>query len=113
MLLGVILVILEPNLVQIEQQNASGAFGLAPTYGVVILILMFVGVMAGALIAIGIIASGFKLPRRARVAADGADVGQTSDSRIERAVATQSRAARTAAAATAMEARAAPAGRRA
>jgi type IV secretion system protein VirB6 len=105
MLLGVILVILEPNLVQIEQQSAAGAFGLAPTYGVVILILMFVGVMTGAMIAVGIIASGFKLPRRAHTAADGADAGQTSDSRIERAVATQSRAARTAAAATAMERR--------
>ncbi len=105
LLLGVILVILEPNLLQIEQQNASGVFVLAPTYAVVILIMVFVGVMMGALIAIGVIASGFKLPSRTRVSTDVADAGRTTDSRTLNEAATQSRASRTAAAASAMERR--------
>jgi type IV secretion system protein VirB6 len=105
LLLGVMLVILEPNLVQIEQQNAAGVYVLAPTYGVVILILVFVGVMSGALIAVGMIASGFKLPGRPRVTTDAADAGRTTDRPVLREIATQSRAARTAEAAAAMERR--------
>ncbi len=105
LLLGVILVILEPSLIQLEQQNASGVFVLAPTYSVIILIMVFVGVMTGALTAIGVIAGGFKLPTRARVAVDPAAAGRTIDSRTMNEAATQSRAARTAAAASAMERR--------
>jgi type IV secretion system protein VirB6 len=105
LLLGVILVILEPNLLQIEQQNAAGVYVLAPTYAVVILILVFVGVMTGALIAVGMIAGGFKWPRRGLATVDGAEAGRTPDSQTLRAVATQSRAEQTAAAAAAQDRR--------
>jgi type IV secretion system protein VirB6 len=104
LLLGVILVILEPNLLQLEQQNAAGVYDLAPTYAVVILILVFVGVMSGALIAVGMIASGFRLPRHARADTD-AQAGRVAPSQTDREIATPSRAARTAAAAVAMERR--------
>ena len=105
LLLGVILVILEPSLVQIEQQSAAGIFVLAPTYSVVVLILVFVGVMSGALIAVGMIASGFKLPKRARATTADAEGGRMTETRTLGEAATQSRAARTAAAAAAMERR--------
>ncbi len=105
LLLGVILVILEPNLVQIEQQSSQGVYVLAPTYAVVILILVFVGVMSGALIAVGMIAWGFHLPVRARGGADVVEGGRASAMPAERDVASQSRAARSAAAAVAMERR--------
>jgi type IV secretion system protein VirB6 len=105
LLLGVILVILEPNLLQIEQQNAAGVFVLAPTYAVVILIMVFVGVMSGALIAVGMIASGFRLPKRARADLDSSQTGRAAPSQADREVAIQSRAARSAAAAVAMERR--------
>ena len=105
LLLGVILVILEPNLVQIEQQSSQGVYVLAPTYAVVILILVFVGVMSGALIAVGMIARGFHLPVRAHGAADVVEGGRASAIPADREVATQSRAARSAAAAVAMERR--------
>ena len=105
LLLGVMLVILEPSLVQIEQQSARGVFTLAPTYGVMILIMVFVGVMSGALIAVGVIAQGFHLPGRPRLASDGAEAGRAGAAGADREVAVQSRAARTAAAAVAMERR--------
>jgi type IV secretion system protein VirB6 len=105
LLLGVMLVILEPNLLQIEQQSAAGVFVLAPTYGVIILILVFVGVMTGALVAIGVIASGFRLPDRSRATADAAEVGRVFNDRTLSEVSTQSRAERIAAAAAAMERR--------
>ena len=105
LLLGVMLVILEPSLVQVERQSGQGVFVLAPTYSVVILIMVFVGVMSGALIAVGMIARGFHLPTRPRAATDPADVGRPSAIQVDREVATQSRAARTAAAAVAMERR--------
>ena len=90
LLLGVMLVILEPNLVQLEQQNTAGVFGLGPTYAIMILIMVFVGVMSGALIAIGVIANGFKLPTRARASTDPADVGRTAASQTLNEAAVQS-----------------------
>ncbi len=105
LLLGVMLVILEPSLIQVERQSGQGVFVLAPTYSVVILILVFVGVMSGALIAVGMIARGFHLPTRLRAAADIADTGRPSVIQAGGEAATRSRAARTAAAAVAMERR--------
>ena len=103
LLLGVILIILEPSLAQIEQQSAQGIFILAPTYGVVILITVFMGVMTGALIAVGMIAKGFHLPSRPGPTA--VEPGRTGSSAPDREIAVQSRAARSAAAAAAMERR--------
>ncbi len=104
LLLGVMLVILEPSLSQIEQQSAAGVYILAPTYSVIVLILVFVGVMSGALIAVGVIARGFHLPSRARALPEAADGGRTNAVLAQRESSAPSRAARTAAA-VAMERR--------
>lgn len=73
LLLGVALAMLEPSLQQLAELRAKGVFVLAPVYGVMTLILVFAAVSAGGLIAAGVIAGGFRLPRRAtRGDAEGA-----------------------------------------
>jgi type IV secretion system protein VirB6 len=62
-LLGFALTLLEPALLQMEDLQKQHIFTLAPAYGVMTLILVFAGVSFGALIAGGMIAAGFRLPR--------------------------------------------------
>jgi type IV secretion system protein VirB6 len=62
-LLAFALTLLEPALLQIEDLQKQHIFTLAPAYGAMTLILVFAGVSFGALIAGGVIAAGFRLPR--------------------------------------------------
>ncbi len=105
LLLGVILVILEPTLLQLEQQGSSGVYTLAPTYSVMILIMVFVGVMAAGVVATATIAAGFRLPRRKPAGAEARESERPTASVMEREVTTQTRAGRTAAAAVALDRR--------
>jgi type IV secretion system protein VirB6 len=97
-LLGVLLTMLEPALLQIAALQGRGVYTLGPVYGVVILILVFVGVTAGALIAAGMIAAGFRLPRPRTLSLETAQSGGTLRPAPDRDQAAPSRATRTAAA---------------
>lgn len=102
LLLGLALVMLEPSLRQMEELQKQHVYTLGPVYGVMMLILVFAGVSLGALIAGGMIASGFRLPSlgQGEPARDAA-AGQAP--RVT--ILDQPRAARVAAAATALDRR--------
>jgi type IV secretion system protein VirB6 len=101
-LLGVALTMLEPSLVQMEALQKQQIFTLAPAYSVMILILVFAGVSVGALIAGGVVALGFRLPRQTR---DPAAAAAGPTARAEPLVLSQTRAGRVAAAAVALDRR--------
>jgi type IV secretion system protein VirB6 len=69
LLLGVALNMLEPSLLQMEELRQRGVFVLGPVYSVATLVLVFAAVSVGAIIAGGMIASGFRLPERRTAAA--------------------------------------------
>lgn len=103
LLLGLILTMLEPSLLEIETLRARNIYELAPAYSVLVLVLVFVGVALAALIACAVIAGGLRLPSRRAAAAASTSSGQAlvvlpaTDSPV------LSRAMRTAAAAGALE----------
>jgi type IV secretion system protein VirB6 len=102
-LLGLALTMLEPALLQMEDLQKQHIYTLGPAYGVMTLILVFAGVSFGALIAGGIIAAGFRLPR-----ALGSDRTSPADGQAQRSepvVLSRSRAARVAAAVASMDRR--------
>ncbi len=101
-LLGVALTMLEPSLNQMSELQKQNIYTLAPAYSVMTLILVFAGVSAGALVAGVMVALGFRLPRGLR---PDAAVVATAAPRAEPIVLSQSRAARVAAAATALDRR--------
>ncbi len=103
LLLGVALTMLEPSLLQMEELQKQHIYTLGPVYSVMTLILVFTGVAAGALIAGGMIATGFRLPslRRDTDPARATPAARGGDS----LVIDQPRAARVAAAAVAMDRR--------
>ena len=103
LLLGVTLTMLEPALLQIEALQAKGVYTLAPVYSVMTLIMVFAGVALGALVAAGTIASGFKLPGRQTPAGDARTVAQSRPAAAT--IVLLPRAARVAAAATALDRR--------
>jgi type IV secretion system protein VirB6 len=103
LLLGVALTMLEPSLLQMEEQRRQGIYQLGPVYSVATLVLVFAGVSFGAVVAGGMIARGFKLPGRTVSPAL-----VTASDAVSRAVLNEtniSRASRVAAAATALERR--------
>ena len=102
-LLGIGLTMLEPSLIQMDELQKQHIYTLAPAYSVVTLILVFAGVSAGALIAGGMIALGFHLPRALQPIS--ASAAATTAPKPDHIVLSQSRAARVAAAATAMDRR--------
>jgi type IV secretion system protein VirB6 len=102
-LLGIALTMLEPSLTQMDELQKQHIYTLAPAYSVMILILVFAGVSLGALLAGGVIALGFRLPKALR--ADGAVIATSSAQSAEPAVMNRSRAARVAAATTALDRR--------
>ena len=102
-LLGIALTMLEPSLIQMDELQKQQIYTLAPAYSVMMLILVFAGVSAGALIAGGMIALGFRLP--GALQPGSAPTAATSTVRPENVVLSQSRAARVAAAATALDRR--------
>lgn len=104
-LLGLMLTILEPTLLQIEALQKRGIFTLEPAYNVIVLVLVFAGVTLGALIAGGMIAGGFKLKARGVATPAEPDRSGAPVSAAEREPAPTSRAVRSAAAAAAMERR--------
>ena len=103
LLLGVTLTMLEPALLQIEALQAKGVYTLAPVYSVMTLIMVFAAVALGALVAAGTIASGFKLPGRHTPAGDARTVAQSRPAAATLVL--LPRAARVAAAATALDRR--------
>jgi type IV secretion system protein VirB6 len=102
-LLGVALTMLEPTLTQMAELQKQQIFTLAPAYSVMILVLVFAGVSAGALIAGGVVALGFRLPGRTQAAA--ASTAAASTPGAGPVVLGQTRAGRVAAAAAALERR--------
>jgi type IV secretion system protein VirB6 len=102
-LLGVALTMLEPSLIQMDDLQKQHIYTLGPAYSVMTLILVFAGVSAGALVAAGMIAIGFRLPRLTGTQTQGETL--LAQPRSEPVVLTQSRAARVAAAATALDRR--------
>ncbi len=64
LLLGVALLMLAPGLNQLAELTAQNQYPLGPVYNVLTLVLVFVAVSAGMLIAGGVVAAGFKLPER-------------------------------------------------
>ena len=102
LMLGVALTMLEPSLLQMEELQKQHIYTLGPVYAVMTLILVFAGVSAGALIAGGMIATGFRLPRLRSAAASSASATQP---RTDISLVNQSRASRVAAAATALNRR--------
>jgi type IV secretion system protein VirB6 len=90
-LLGIALTMLEPSLTQMDELQKQHIYTLAPAYSVMILILVFAGVL------------GFRLPKALR--ADGAVIATSSAQSAEPAVMNRSRAARVAAATTALDRR--------
>jgi type IV secretion system protein VirB6 len=102
LMLGVALTMLEPSLLQMENLQKQHIYTLGPVYAVMTLILVFAGVSAGALIAGGMIATGFRLPRLRNAAATTTSAAQ---SRTDVSLVNQSRASRVAAAATALDRR--------
>ena len=101
-LLGIALTMLEPSLNQMDELQKQHIYTLAPAYSVATLILVFAGVSAGALVAGGMVALGFRLPRAPRP--DDAAV-PTAARRAEPVVLSQSRSARVAAAAMVLDRR--------
>ena len=102
-LLGVALTMLEPSLTQMDELLKQHIYTLGPAYSVMTLVLVFAGVSAGALIAGGVVALGFRLPRRMQPAVNLTAVAPAQ--RAEPVVASQSRAGRVAAAATLLDRR--------
>ena len=101
LLLGMALTMLEPSLLQMEELQKQHIYTLGPAYSVVTLILVFAGVSAGALAAGAMIASGYRLPRlRNPLAREGAPTSNPNINSVS-----QPRAARVAAAATAIDRR--------
>jgi len=82
--------------------QGRGVYTLGPVYSVMVLILVFVGVTAGSLIAAGAVAAGFRLPAARTVGPEVARSGSLAESSRGRDAATPSRAMRTAAAAAAL-----------
>jgi type IV secretion system protein VirB6 len=101
--LGIALTMLEPSLNQMDELQKQHVYTLAPAYSVMLLILVFAGVSLGALAAGGVIALGFRLPKALR--AEGAVVAAAGAPSLEPLVSSRSRAARVAAAATALDRR--------
>jgi type IV secretion system protein VirB6 len=101
--LGIALTMLEPSLNQMDELQKQHVYTLAPAYSVMLLILVFAGVSLGALAAGGVIALGFRLPKALR--AEGAVVAAAGAPGVEPLVSSRSRAARVAAAATALDRR--------
>jgi type IV secretion system protein VirB6 len=102
-LLGIALTMLEPSLTQMQDLQKEHIYTLAPAYSVMTLILVFAGVSLGALAAGGVIALGFHLPKALRPA--DAAIASAAARSSEPVVLSQSRAARVAAAATALDRR--------
>jgi type IV secretion system protein VirB6 len=104
LLLGIALVMLQPSLAQVEALiTANNYTALGPVYGVLTLVLVFVGVSVGMIVAGGVIAGGLKLPR-ARPA-PAASEGQAAASQTVVVAAEPTRAGRIAAAASAQDRR--------
>jgi hypothetical protein len=103
-LLGVTLTVLEPSLLRMQEATAANDFSMTPIYGVVILVIVFAGVSVGALAAGGIIALGLRLPQ-ARATPVSSEFNQVRESQSVVEAPTQSRAARVAVAAAALERR--------
>jgi type IV secretion system protein VirB6 len=102
-LLGFALTLLEPALLQMEDLQKQHIFTLAPAYGVMTLILVFAGVSFGALIAGGMIAAGFRLPRA--LGSDRIWPAPNIEQNSQAASPSRSRAVRIAAAVTSMDRR--------
>lgn len=104
LLLGIALVMLQPSLAQVEALIAAQNFtALGPVYAVLTLVMVFVAVSAGMIIAGGFIASGLKLPRPRPAAA--APEGQAGGGQTVVIAAEPTRAGRVAAAASAQDRR--------
>ena len=101
LLLGVALTMLEPSLMQMEEMQRQHIYTLGPVYSVMTLILVFAGVSAGALVAGGMVATGFRLPRRAELASRNVFAPQAAAPLVVE----QTRAGRVAAAAVALDRR--------
>ena len=63
LLLGLALSLLGPSLAQIEAMRDANNYTPGVAFAVLILVLVFAGVSAGLLLAAGVIAGGFRLPR--------------------------------------------------
>ncbi len=104
LLLGVALTMLEPALLQMEELQKQHIFTLGPVYSTMTLVLVFAGVSFGALIAVGMIATGFKLPRANPPLSQGVGSPSIAPAHLE-AIVNLPRAARVAAAAVALDRR--------
>jgi type IV secretion system protein VirB6 len=102
-ILGVTLTVLEPSLLQMQAATAANDFSMTPIYAVVILVIVFAGVSVGALVAGGIIALGLRLPQARALPVVSQPQARETQNVAEAPV--QSRAARVAAAAAALERR--------
>lgn len=102
LLTGLALTMLEPSLVQMEQLRTQNIYTLAPVYGVTLLVLVFTVVSAGMLVAGALVAGGLRLPpARAQGRSEGRERMALPPSTPQ----SLPRAARTAAAAAALERR--------
>ncbi|MBQ1562804.1 type IV secretion system protein [Caulobacter sp.] len=63
LLLSADLAMMEPALATLAETLAKKQYPLAPVYGVLVIVMVFAGVVLGALVASGMIASGLRLPR--------------------------------------------------
>jgi len=103
LLLGVSLTMLEPPLLQLEELQKQHIYTLGPVYSVATLILVFAAVSVASLVAAGIMASGFRLPRRRTDVI--MEIAPAPSARMELPVADQPRAARLADALVALDRR--------
>ena len=103
LLLGVALTMLEPALLQMEELQKQHIYTLGPVYSVMTLVLVFAGVSAGALVAGGMIAMGFRLPSMRNDERGRQPVNNVPG--VAPTIIAQPRAARVAAAATALDRR--------
>jgi len=103
LLLGLALALLEPSLLQIEGMRQSDSFTAGVAFSVVVLVTVFAGVAFGLVVAGGVVAGSFRLPRAATVAA-GQGAG-ASTQRAANETPIQPRAERTAAAMAAQQRR--------
>jgi type IV secretion system protein VirB6 len=103
LLLGVMLTMLEPSLLQLEGLREQNVATLAPVYSVLILVLVFVAVSAGGVVAGAMIAGGLTVTGERE--SEPLPEGRNTVERTSQTVAVQPRAARIAAAVTALERR--------
>ena len=103
LLLGLALAMLEPSLLQMEAAGQANTYQLAPVYSVATLVMVFAGVSFAALLAGGMIAAGFRMPKTAKPA--NLSPPARSPPQREALVLVQSRANGVAAAASRLERR--------